>query len=538
MNKELDESYLNNVDYETQDETNLKAPDEEPFWIKNEFVNSLLGFIFVMFLILVSPYIVPFLFCGSIDIYEYITFDPVMFEVLKINITQTERSEIQNKMKFICNILSMPQANLEYFLPLFDKKSTSIQKNLLPLNKISFIVSANPSSLFNSKLRVDIWSTEFGSSIVKDTGIQPLKTVYCDAKEAKSENFTSPIEFSKNCKVKLIDEVNKINILTDNFHNVPSNVEWFIIIDDKTLPFVDRIDLMLSKYANPLKNDYLIRGPKNKNKTRSSSSGMTYILSRKLAEKIVQNQNKCENGILKCIRSITDISPIIDNGFLKLDPLVIKGDLSGLIENYVERLNLKSIQNIENDFYLFPKQFLNMMKENYQFNVKIGSDKKNLSFNSFPIPGRNFFSQEAHFANSAAVTRELFLKRYIIMFTKNDRFYFGVLNMGYSFLVFNIEYKLYQHYELVKEIMKYISGVEKTFEIIPDELYYNLTRLLMPQCKKLFRYYLKRTLQYKFGDNAFRQEFCGVSSPSTMAKIYVNNQKVKLDYLDYSMFKD
>lgn len=558
MDKEhLEEANLTTVDFETQEETNLQfstTPDE----IERDFMTSFVLFIFVLILLYISPYIVPFLFAGSLDIYDDLVFDPKMFNNLKINLTIPERSEISKEMQIICDVLTTPQTTVKYFKPLFNKKLISkSHSSLIPLNKISFLISSSPSSSYLCKLYLDIWSTKYGSNLVKDTGIQPLKTVYWEYEDMHPTNlsevkFTNVDNYNQftNYKITLINETDSHDklsfMLAQNLKHVPSDVEWFVIMDDNTLPFLDRIASMLSKYDNPLKNPYLIHSPGDKTKKHARNSGSGYYLSRKLVETIVPKLKQCDERLDndarldKCIRSITDISPIIDHGIFHMDPKILKGNLTGFIEGYVDRYNLKAIHNIE-EYYLFPEKFLKMMKENDLYNVKTVNPKSgsvlNLSFDSFPTSGNNFFSQAAHFANSAAVSGDMFLKRYIIMINKNERYFCGILNFGYSLIVFDIEYKQVRYMDLARELLKYLSGVEQTFEVISDALYDNLTRLLVPECKKVMRYYLKRTIIDKFGFDSYWQEFCGVSSPATIAKIYVDNRKVSLDYLDYSIFR-
>lgn len=536
MIKDDPETSLNNVDYETQEETKIQPANIVNFQITNDSIINFFLFIFVVVIMFIHPYIVPFLFTGRTDIFEYVIFDPSLFKSVKINLTGEERDELTQKMKKICKILYTPQTTSEYFKPLY-KTNQNTKQNLIPLNKISFMISSNPSSSYLCKLYLDIWSTKYGSKIVKNTGIEPYKKIYWQL------NSTMPkISNISNYKITVINETNSINkwsfILTENYKSVQSSVEWFALIDDKTLPFLDKIDLMLSKFKDPLKNSYLIRGRKN--------SESSFYLSRKLVETIIPKMNdKCEKNenFVKCVRSIiSEISPKTDKGIFEMNPKLFKGNLTGFIESYFDKIDVKSLRNIheEDEFYIFPKNFLNLMKQNKLYNVqtRTNSDVINLSFNSFPIFGNNYFSQEAHFAFSAAVSGDMFLKRYIIMFSKNDqKYYIGILNFGYSLVVFDIEYKTGQNNYLLGEVLKYLSGVEKTFTVLSDDAYINLSRLLLPESKKILRYYLKRTAPFKIGFDTFYQEFCSVSSTSIIAKILANNHKISMEFIDYSIFK-
>ena len=138
MIKDDPETSLNNVDYETQEETKMQPANIVNFQITNDSIINFFLFIFVVVLMFIHPYIVPFLFTGRTDIFEYVIFDPSLFKSVKINLTGEERDEITQKMKKICKILYTPQTTSEYFKPLY-KTNQNTKQNLIPLNKISFM---------------------------------------------------------------------------------------------------------------------------------------------------------------------------------------------------------------------------------------------------------------------------------------------------------------------------------------------------------------------------------------------------------------
>lgn len=560
MNMEqLKDNNLNSVDLETQGESNVFLLNES----KSKFFRILL----ILFIFFLSAFILTMSIITIIKKSKEITIYSFDFtKYLKINLTKDELSELSQKMSIVYDFFSNVNNNSTYFTPLFNTNNHNSENvnDYISLNKISFMVSSSPNSAYLCKLYLDTWSTQYGSNIIKKSGIRPLITVYWRYSDvfpinATEQKFTNMGDYDKiqSYKINLINVSSYhkkwVLMLTENIKVVPTDVEWFYMMDDDTLPFIDRVLPALSKYKDPHNNMYLIHSPGERiTTTHVGNGGAGFILSRKMAETIIPNLTYCNNHLNRkhlngdirldlCSRQITNSMPIFDYGMFHMDPKGFKGDLTGFVEGYIDKFVFKALHHLEKwKFYLFPKIFLRMMEANGLHNVRtVYKPKKgtelDLNFESFSDPKKTFFSQAAHFTHTFAVSGDLFLKRYIIMVEKNNDQFCAILNFGYSFVVFDTKYFEKSNSKLLTEILHYLSGVEQTFEITESLLYHNLSRLLTPANTNIKRFYFKKATQDINGMNSYYQEFCLDSSPETVVKIHVDdNQKVSLVFFNSS----
>ena len=325
----LDDNNLNNVDLETQEESNLSFSNK-----------SKIKFIMILILtpMLILSFYMIYLFIIKKFLLDERNFDFNFAKKLKINLTNEELNELTNKMSIVYDFISNPQNASPFFTPLFNIKSLNSEKSttkLIPLNKISFMVSSSPSSAYLCKLYLDTWPTEYGSNIVKNTGIHPLITVYWRNSDVfpidpTQQKFTNLEDYEKftSYKINLINLTSYhrkwIFMISENIKTVPSDVEWFYMMDDDTLPFLDRVIPMLSNYEDPLNNLYLIHSPGERiTTTHIGNGGAGFILSRKMVETILPNLTDCNNHLNRkhlngdirldlCCRSLTNITPTFD----------------------------------------------------------------------------------------------------------------------------------------------------------------------------------------------------------------------------------
>ena len=450
----------------------------------------------------------------------------------------------------------------DLFTPLFRKTDDpQDSSSYVPINKVSFMISSSPKTIYLCKLYLDIWSTEYGSKIIKSTGIHPFKKVYWSYSDIHNSNKPADIKLnstdyitSKSLNISLINQTSHHKkwffMIKENFKTVPKDVEWFIILDDDTLPFIDRILSTLSKYDNPSNNSYFFHSPGERTSgLHLGNGGSGFIISRKLATMIIPELEDCNkyiqrrfyNGDIRldhCIRYKTGTMPILDYGMFQMDLKGFSGDMTGFIEGYADKYILKSLHHLEKSKYLlFPSEFNTMMSQNGFNNVNYhkkmrGDLPLNLDFDTFSEP--NYFSQAAHFARSLVISDNLFLKRFIILLKNKNEKYAGILNLGYSFVVFSSPYEKKNNF-LKNEILDYLKGVEQTFTANIFVLYENLTRLLVPKNEKLKRFYFKKSIPDLKGKNSYWQEYCSISSPETVVKIHIDdNQKVSLSFFNFT----
>ncbi|KAK8898607.1 hypothetical protein M9Y10_000899 [Tritrichomonas musculus] len=550
---------MQNVDFENKEEANLGSDEESS---KNicKYVLCFLALFLVIFLII---FFILFNFSNFVDYFSDSDFDPIKDKDLfnDMNLTDKEYNDLSSKIMIVDNFLRKVSIS-KSFTPLFteeNKHSNKNPKDLIPLNKISFAISSCPKTAYMCKLYLDMWSTRFGSKLVEKTGIRPHTEVYWNLYDVYPTNnktfFPNIKDYNtfKSYKITLINQSSHhrkwFYMIGENFKTAPSDVEWFVIADDDSLPFLDRLDEYLTEYKDPLNNPYFIHSPGERiSGTHLGNAGSGFILSRKLAEIIVPQLDDCMkhirrrfyNGDIRldhCIRVWGKVMPVVDYGMFHLDPKSFKGDMTGFIEGYLDRYRFKGLHHLEKKFFnLFPTSFFDMMENNQLYNVnyikKIPKKSQlNLDYDTFS--NLSYFSPVAHFVNTSAISGDLFLKRYIIKLDDGKKILCGILNFGYSFVVFSKPLKKRTR-PLRIEIQNYLKGVEKTFTPFYD-IYENLTRLLIPKNEKLKRFYYLRSVKDSSGKNSYWQEYCSVSSPETVVKIHVDDdQNVALSFFNHS----
>lgn len=554
---------MDDVDYEKKEEAGIGFDNEDTKNIKKIILYVSL-IVLAFGLIFGAPILYIFngfsIFTQIISMSDHNTLFQETINSRQINLTSEEYEKF-NRSLLIVNKVLLSKYRSNEFTPLFEKASqTSKPNDYVPLNKISFMISSSPKTAYLCKLYLDIWSTKYGSNIVKSTGIQPLKEVYWSLSDLTDKKYSNETEFNStryietnSYNISLINQTSHHKkwffMIRENFKIVPDEIEWFIILDDDTLPFLDRILTTLTKYENPKDNSYFIHSPGERiSGTHLGNGGSGFIMSRKLATMIIPELDDCNkhirrrfyNGDIRldhCTRYKTGTMPILDYGMFQMDKKGLSGDLTGFIENYADRYVLKCLHHLEKtDFFLFPKKFCEMMSQNSLFNVRYSKKyKKNikldLDFDTFADP--NYFSQAAHFSLSLAISDNLFLNRFIIILNGKKQKFCGILNLGYSFVVFSSP--IDKKKNLKNELFEYLKGVENTFTSNNDVLYNNLTRLIIPKNNNLKRFYIKKIEYDPNGKNSYWQEFCSISSPETVVKIHVDdNQKVSLSFFNFS----
>ncbi|OHS95333.1 hypothetical protein TRFO_38568 [Tritrichomonas foetus] len=416
---------------------------------------------------------------------------------------------ISNTTSYIHRFIDLPKNSL-YFTPLFQKNPFPLPP--VSLDRISFMISSSPASAKLCDRYLKMWNSEFGSNIIKNTGMKPHHTVYWRT-EDESENLPKDYQ---------IDRINESNyhfkwayMIIENFKNVPNNVDWFVAMDDDTLPFLDRLLPALSKYPNPRDEIYYIHSPgERKSGTHTGNGGSGHIMSRKWAETVIPSLKECNSHIMKrikngdirldlCSRRILDQLPTYDYGLFHMDPKGFKGDLTGFVEGFLDRMNFKVIHHMEKYiYYLFPKSFGRLMMNN--------------DIN---------YTHTKHFVKSARISGDLFLKRFA-MRGQDDTYY--ILNMGYSFITIPRTNKT--------AIDVYLNNVESTFTFTESLLYDELNTLLVPPNQEIKRFYLKNVIEDSLHPFAYWQEFSPIDSLNVAVRIYVDSyQRVSLNFLNATL---
>jgi hypothetical protein len=140
-----------------------------------------------------------------------------------------------------------------------------------------------------------------------------------------------------------------------------------------------------------------------------------------------------------------------------LDPKVLRGDLTGIIEGLFTRVGLLSLHHIEKvKFRIFPRNFL-------------WSEAKDF-----------LRDQARRFVASCGVLGENFLRRSALV-TQGGRI--AVLNEGYSIALLPDT--------RLEQALTYLLGVEETFGGTPINLYDQLLVYMVPPNAGIQRYYLK-----------------------------------------------
>jgi hypothetical protein len=254
------------------------------------------------------------------------------------------------------------------------------------------------------------------------------------------------------------------------------DADWFVLMDDDSLPFVDNIARWLATFPNPRKSYYFIHGPgERRSGNRLGNGGGGFYVSRKLMEDTVNTTERCVLGMAKrvlngdirfdtCLRRFLDRFPDFVTAAFHLDPKVLRGDLTGFVEGFVTRVGLLSLHHIEKvKFQLFPKKF---MKEMTALDANI--------------------NQKIMFIRSVGALGSNFLRRSAV---KTIAEQIVILNEGYSMVVLP---------DLrIDRALTYLLGVEETFRGTPVNLYGEMSRYVIRPNTQIQRYYIRNIKKEK-----------------------------------------
>jgi len=335
----------------------------------------------------------------------------------------------------------------------------------LPLSKISFVISSCPGTHDMLSQYLGWWKSGFGSELIRQNPGEPPNLIYW----GQDDTGVIPPDFNirrSNCS---------------NYHRKWANmgfdaaplqpgVDWFVLMDDDTLPFVDNIARFLAAFPNPRQNYYFFHGPgERKSDNRLGNGGSGFYISRKLMVDAENFSRVCIQGMARrilngdirldtCLRRFLDRNPDFVTAMFHLDPKVLQGDLTGLIEGFATKVGLLALHHIDKvRFRLFPKRYM-----------------KHLSDDN---PLRE---QTRIFYQATGTLGENFLTRHVLKLSDNRSV---ILNEGYSVVFFPDSQVL--------PVVNYLMGVERTFKGTPFNLYSELLDLLIEPNPKLVRYYLK-----------------------------------------------
>jgi hypothetical protein len=158
-----------------------------------------------------------------------------------------------------------------------------------------------------------------------------------------------------------------------------------------------------------------------------------------------------------CLRRHQDKPPDFEFAMFHMDPKVIRGDITGLIEGYMSRVGLLSLHHIrKKEYKLFSVSFL-----------------KQLNAPDWIL------CQTRMFVRAARVLGQNFLTRFVV---KLEDGAVGVLNDGYSFVVFPDGD--------TEKVFDYVTSVETTFGANPEAIYEELRELLVPPNPEIVRYFI------------------------------------------------
>jgi hypothetical protein len=267
------------------------------------------------------------------------------------------------------------------------------------------------------------------------------------------------------------------------------DVDWFILMDDDTLPFVDNVAGFLGTFPEPRRNYYFIHGPgERKSGNRLGNGGGGFYVSRKLVEDSGQIVRTCVRRIARrvlngdirldtCLRRFLDRHPQFVTAMFHLDPKVLKGDLTGLAEGFFTKVGVIALHHIDKwKFELFPRAYIE----------KCTNDQ-------------HLRAQTKSFIQSAGTLGRDFLKRHVMLLERR----FVILNEGYSIVFFPDDH--------IFPVMTYLMGVEETFIATKVTLYDELLDLLVPPNQRLKRYYLRNITDV---EGAIQQVYAHPEDPS------------------------
>jgi hypothetical protein len=257
-------------------------------------------------------------------------------------------------------------------------------------------------------------------------------------------------------------------MLLEALKTAPITVEWFIAMDDDTIPIVDNIARYLASFPRPREVEYFVHGPgERQSQNRLGNGGGGFFVSRALLENSKANLTKCVKGMSRrifngdirldtCFRRHRWAMPQFEVAMFHLDPKALRGNLVGLIEGFMSRVGVLSIHHIAKvGFDLYPIDFLLGAKTHDVDTLQIGM-----------------------FVNAAGMLQTKFLERYI---TKLGDGRVAVLNDGYSIAIFPKE-----DWTAIEE---YLVGVETTFGVTEPVVFWELKDFLVKRNPYIVRYF-------------------------------------------------
>jgi hypothetical protein len=311
------------------------------------------------------------------------------------------------------------------------------------------------------------WNSGLGSQLVRANSKSVHYTVYWGPQDGG--------EIPKDLNVLRCNQTNHHGkwalMAYDALQTDPPGSDWFIVMDDDTFPFVDNVAGFLGTFPEPRRNYYFVHGPgERKSGKRLGNGGGGFYLSRKLVEDSGRAASRCVRWMAKrvlngdirldtCLRRFLDRHPQFVTAMFHLDPKVLRGDLTWLVEGFITKVGLIALHHIDKwRFALFPMAFIKKF--------------------AGPQPGP-LRAQMKHFIESAGILGMNFLKQHVMLF--EDRFV--ILNEGYSVVFFPDDH--------IFSVMTYLTGVEETFTATKFTLYDELLDLLVPPNMRVTRYYLR-----------------------------------------------
>jgi hypothetical protein len=359
-------------------------------------------------------------------------------------------------------LLSIPYSQ-STFTPLLPIWAPLPQASPVPLSRLSFVISSCPATAAMLSDYINWWSA--GSQLIRSRPSELRCTIYW----GPTDNGTAP----SHLHVRRSNYTNyhwKWALM--GFDNLPFDpaVDWFVLMDDDTVPFVDTIARFLATFPNPRDVHYFLHGPgERQSGNKLGNGGGGFYVSYKLMKDAEKFARRCVPGIRRrvlngdirldtCLRRYMDRMPDFVMAAFHFDPKVLRGDLTGIIEGWMTKVGLLAFHHIDKvKFELFPKKYMARLS---------GVDAKRM--------------QTKFFLESAGVLGEHFLKRHIIRFNQTRT---GILNEGYSVVFFKSS--------TLAPVVTYLMGVEQTFGGTPINLMTELQDLLISPNPNANRYYIK-----------------------------------------------
>jgi hypothetical protein len=242
---------------------------------------------------------------------------------------------------------------------------------------------------------------------------------------------------------------------------------WFMMLDDDTLPFLPGISRFLAGFVDPWHTQYFMHSPgERRSGVRLGNGGGGMIISRKLVENSYHTLPGCvsrprrrgfKNGDVRlddCLRKFSWEMPRFIYGMWHLDPKVLGGDLTGLVEGAMTRYGMLTVHHLnKGDFSLMPKTFTIQLNDSAYHAVRVSM-------------------------KASGVLEANHLARFVTKIGNS----FAILNEGFSLVVF-------PEYATLEDLLVYLLGVEMTFWS-PENLFDEVKDFLVPSNVQVKRLYL------------------------------------------------